>query len=118
VSCSARWTKAEPFIKLGRRGTLRPQSESVEPASGGFNDLRDQAPPHSEPSKREEDVKVPHPTDTLLCRIRVNVEPTNTDPLPAGPSAEQRFAGPVKLDISAAPGLTSGDAMYLEEEGW
>ncbi len=52
VCYSARWTKAERFVELGRCGILGTKMEIVEPASGCFNDLCDQALAHSEPSKR------------------------------------------------------------------
>jgi len=46
---------------------------------------------------------VSHPTDTLIGRIRIDVEPADSDQPPTAPGAEQRFAGPVKLIRAAGP---------------
>jgi hypothetical protein len=75
----------------------------VELASGCPNDLGHQAPSHSEPSKRRQDVQVPHPAHTLFGRIRIDVEPAHADQPPIDPGAQQHFAGPIELIRAARP---------------
>src|SRR5882724_4733860 len=89
-------TKSQRFVEACRRGIVRSQPEVVEAAAGCRDDVRHQPSGHPESAEVRQHVEMPDPADTLVARIRIDVESADTDQAASDPRAEQRLARPVE----------------------
>src|SRR5712691_8348541 len=98
-----RGAKAECFVQPRSRGILRTQAKIIESASRGVDYFFDQAPAHAEASRRNGDIEVAHPADTLVGGIRIDVEPTHADQSSVDPGSQQHFTRPIESIRAAGP---------------